>query len=71
MGQLLNEMVSPHFYGLSIISNKVVRSAGAVIAFNFQWFGTWSLLGLAWKCGYYLFVYNTFYILDLVFDLIL
>ena len=24
MGQLLNEMVSPHFYGLSIISNKVV-----------------------------------------------
>ena len=47
MGQLLNEMVSPHFYGLSIISNKVVRSAGAVIAFNFQWFGTWSMLGLA------------------------
>ena len=63
MGQLLNEMVSPHFYGLSIISNKVVGAwcgqLGRLLLSTFNG----SALGacLAW-CGYYLFVYNTFYI---------
>ena len=63
MGQLLNEMVSPHFYGLSIISNKVVGAwcgqLGRLLLSTFNG----SALGacLAWR-GYYLFVYNTFYI---------
>lgn len=54
MGQLLNEMVSPHFYGLSIISNKVVGAwcgqPGRLLLSTFNG----SALGacLAWR-GYY------------------
>ena len=62
MGQLLNEMVSPHFYGLSIISNKVVGAwCGQPGGYCFQ-LSMVRHLELAWPGVDIMFVYNTFYI---------